>query len=226
MADGTRKPISELTVGDKVIATDPETGLTAVRAVTAVHLNLDTALADLTVVDDDGDVSVIHTTQHHPFWNVSDSRWTDVIDLNGGDRLRSLDGSLLTVVGLRAFAREQWMWDLTIDDIHSFYVANGDEAVLVHNCIGIPSVTDSKLKNYVDQLYKHANRPGTVGNGTTMDAIPGEIAAGGGRHIQKGEEIAGGLNKWLGRNPNASYSDRLVARSLYDELIGALGYVP
>lgn len=141
MADGSRKPISELKIGDKVVATDPETGLTAVRAVTAVHLNLDTELADLTVVDADGDVSVIHTTQHHPFWNVADGKWTDVIDLNEGDRLRSVDGSLLTVVGLRAFTGQQWMWDLTIDDIHTFYVANGDEPKLVHNCFGLDDLS-------------------------------------------------------------------------------------
>jgi hypothetical protein len=134
MADGSRKSISELEVGDEVIATDPETGLTGVRAVTAVHSNLDLELADLTVVDADGDVSVIHTTQHHPFWSVADGKWTDVVDLDEGDRLRSVDGSLLTVVGLRAFTGQHWMWDLTIDDIHTYFVAAGSEDVLVHNC--------------------------------------------------------------------------------------------
>ena len=94
------------------------------------------------------------------------------------------------------------------------------------NTVGIPSSSDTKLQNYIDQLYKHANKPGTVGNGTTMDAIPGEIAAGGGRHIQKGEEIARGLRNWLSRNPNAPYCDRLLAQSLYDELVNALGYEP
>ncbi len=98
--------------------------------------------------------------------------------------------------------------------------------VVATNTVGIPNVSDAKLKNYVDQLYKHANKPGTVGNGTTMDAIPGEIAAGSGQHIQKGEEIARGLRNWLRRNPNASYCDRLIAQSLHDELINALGYVP
>jgi hypothetical protein len=97
---------------------------------------------------------------------------------------------------------------------------------LATNTVGIPSSSDTKLQNYIDQLYKHANKPGTVGNGTTMDAIPGEIAAGGGRHIQKGEEIARGLRNWLSRNPNAPYCDRLLAQSLYDELVRALGYVP
>jgi hypothetical protein len=134
MADGSRKAISELTVGDYVIATDPGTGRTAVREVTAVHLNLDTAFADVTIIDTDGDVSTINTTQHHSFWSVSDHKWTDAMELERGDYLRSADGSLLTVASVRTFEGNQWMWDLTIDDIHTFYVANGEESVLVHNC--------------------------------------------------------------------------------------------
>ncbi|SEG91395.1 hypothetical protein SAMN04489712_1294 [Thermomonospora echinospora] len=33
MADGTRKPIDELQVGDKVLATDPDTGRTGPQTV-------------------------------------------------------------------------------------------------------------------------------------------------------------------------------------------------
>jgi hypothetical protein len=96
-----------------------------------------------------------------------------------------------------------------------------------HDHIGIPGVTDTKLNNYVDQLYNHANRPGTIGDGTTMDdAQRQEIPAGSGPHIQKSEEITRGLGKWLGRNPGASAHDRLVAQSLYDELVSILGYTP
>ena len=226
MADGSRKGIAEIEIGDQVLATDPVTGESAIRTVTALWSHEDTELAEVTVIDGDGDLSVVNTTQHHPFWNLSAKAWVDADRLDGGDRLRSNNGQLVTVVSVRSFTGEQWMYDLTVDDLHTYYVAAGDEPVLVHNCIGIPSVTDGNLKNYVDQLYKHANRPGAVGNGTTMDAIPGEIAAGGGRHIQKGEEIASGLRRWLGRNPNASDHDRLVAQSLYNELVGALGYVP
>jgi Pretoxin HINT domain len=188
MADGTRKPISELEVGDRVLATDPETGLTAGREVTAVHLNLDSALADVTVIDSDGDVSTINTTQHHPFWNVGDSKWTDVVDLDNGDRLRSTDGSLLTVVSVRSFKGEQWMWDLTIDDIHTFYVANGDEPILVHNCSlaainiarhadeagqVIPGVDD--VADYVHAVMKSPGKVATRGRTVWWDDAKGVI---------------------------------------------------
>jgi flagellin-specific chaperone FliS len=52
-----------------------------------------------------------------------------------------------------------------------------------------------------------------------MDALREEVVAGAGRHIQKGQEIVNGLRTWLAENPGASYHDRLVAQSLYDELV-------
>lgn len=55
-----------------------------------------------------------------------------------------------------------------------------------------------------------------------MDAIRNELATGvptaGRMHSIKGQERLNGLNKWLRRNPDAPYYDRLVAQSLVDEL--------
>jgi hypothetical protein len=41
-------------------------------------------------------------------------------------------------------------------------------------------------------------------------------------HLTKGEESLRGLDNWLAKNPDAAYSDRLVAQSLADELRGVL----
>ncbi|BCB79618.1 hypothetical protein Pflav_060280 [Phytohabitans flavus] len=49
MADGSTKPIEDVEVGEEVVATDPITGRTEAKAVTAVHLNLDHDLTDLTI---------------------------------------------------------------------------------------------------------------------------------------------------------------------------------
>lgn len=167
---------SELEVGDTVIATDPQTGLSAARAVTAVHVNLDTALADVIVIDDDGDVSVIHTTQHHPFWNVSADSWSDVVDLDSGDQLRSPDGSSLTVLAVRSLADEQWMWNLTVADIHTFYVANGDEPILVHNCLQnqLPESLEAEL-DAAAAVGARPIRAGTEGFDEAIDLGDGTI---------------------------------------------------
>lgn len=59
MADGARKKIEDVKVGDEVVATDPTTGKTVVRKVTALHRNRDTELTDVTVKADDGTVTVL-----------------------------------------------------------------------------------------------------------------------------------------------------------------------
>jgi hypothetical protein len=93
-----------------------------------------------------------------------------------------------------------------------------------------PNVVDPKLQNYVNDLYKGTTNPNRVGTGTTADAVREEIATGkptaGKWHIQKAEDTARGLRNWLARNPGAAPHDRIVAQSLYDDLVNALGRAP
>ncbi|EHR51373.1 hypothetical protein SacmaDRAFT_3144 [Saccharomonospora marina XMU15] len=95
-------------------------------------------------------------------------------------------------------------------------------AKTVDNILPTPQVANPKLQNLVNNLYKGTTNPNRVGNGTTMDAIRNELATGvptGGRmHTTKGQETLNGLNKWLRRNKDGDYYDRLVAQSLADEL--------
>ena len=49
------------------------------------------------------------------------------------------------------------------------------------------------------------------------------LPTGGTFHSIKAQETINGLQRWLRNNPNATYSDRLVAQSLLDDLIDALG---
>jgi hypothetical protein len=91
----------------------------------------------------------------------------------------------------------------------------------------IPKVTDTKLGNIVSDLYKGARAPNPIGSGSTADAIRNEISTGlatGGRfHSQKGTEYIRALQNWLAKNPNASHYDRMVAESLKNDLLNALG---
>ncbi|HXH78958.1 hypothetical protein [Nocardioides sp.] len=91
----------------------------------------------------------------------------------------------------------------------------------------VPQVESTKLKNYIDHLFKGTTNPHRVGDGTTMDAIRHELLTGkdvhGRAHLVKGTEIMRGLQAWLRKNPAASRSDRQVAQSLLDELKEVLG---
>jgi hypothetical protein len=55
MADGATKPIAEVDIGDKVTATDPESGETPARGVVATIVHSDEGdMTKLTVADEDG----------------------------------------------------------------------------------------------------------------------------------------------------------------------------
>jgi len=134
MDDGTRKPIKDVKIGDKVQATDPATGKTEARTVTALFLNQDTDLADVTVRTTDGAISVLHTTQHHPFWDRTRGSWIDAGQLTPGDRLSAHDNGDAIVTSVRSYTWYNTMRDLTVDSAHTYYVIAGTTPVLVHNC--------------------------------------------------------------------------------------------
>ncbi|MFD5937270.1 polymorphic toxin-type HINT domain-containing protein, partial [Streptomyces sp. NPDC060333] len=148
MADGTNKPIQDIRVGEQVLATDPETGKTAGRAVT--HLIVgegDKNLRELTI-DTDGTAGqatgTITATDIHPFWVENRHTWVDAADLKTGDRLRTPEGELKELIGLRAWTERIRVHNLTVDDLHTYYVLAGATPVLVHNC-GVGSADDAML---------------------------------------------------------------------------------
>jgi len=88
-----------------------------------------------------------------------------------------------------------------------------------------PVVSNPKLKNIVNDLYKGTTNPGRVGTGTTADAVRNELATGlptgGTFHSEKARMYINGLTNVL--KADLSASDRLVAQSLFDDLVDALG---
>ena len=141
MADGTKKPIRDVKVGDKVLATDPETGQTAARPVTKLivhggkHTMVDVRLADGTTIT---------ATDRHPFWDASTGEFTYAIDLRSGDLVRELDGTLLAVARTRVYDQELTAYNLTVDGIHTYYA--GTTPVLVHNSCGPESLFEVKTR--------------------------------------------------------------------------------
>ncbi|MGW0436218.1 polymorphic toxin-type HINT domain-containing protein [Micromonospora sp. NPDC003197] len=138
MADGSTKPIEEVRVGDEVIATDPETGESGPRVVTReITGSGDKALVEVSVdVDgDEGDVTdTIVATDAHPFWVANAGRWADAADLHPGDTLLAPDGSRVRVIDIVAYNAVATVHNLTVDDIHTYYVQVHNVSVLVHNC--------------------------------------------------------------------------------------------
>lgn len=133
MADGSTERIADIEVGDQVVTTTPETGSTAAELVTALHVNDDLELADVTVVNDQGRREVIHTTQNHEFWDATARQWVPAGELEPGHRLHTPQGTV-TVDKVQAFTKPERMYNLTVEDTHTYYVVAGTTPVLVHNC--------------------------------------------------------------------------------------------
>jgi RHS repeat-associated protein len=191
MADGTRKRISAVKIGDEVQTTDLATGLTVIRKVTALHINSDSDLGDLVVHDADGHESTIHTTLHHRFWDDTRYTWVDTSDLTAGDRLHDLHGAIITVAGVVPVHGVRTMYDLTVDRVHSYYVVAGYLSVLVHNCdigsvdpatVGVEG-TDPAVRELNGGRPAAQNFFDEYSTGGTDTTPPGFGGAAGGRQV-------------------------------------------
>ena len=129
MADGTTKPISEIEPGDMIWAVAPETNDAGPRPVVAIWPHED-MLLEFTV--EGGSVT---TTEDHHFWNVTDQAWQETQHIDQGDHLLTADGHVVEAGNLDwTTAHHADAYDLTIGEIHTYFVSVGDEQVLVHNC--------------------------------------------------------------------------------------------
>lgn len=129
MADGTTKQIRDIELGDRVLATDPETGKTAPQAVTARWTHED-AVIDLNL----GNGSSLTTTTDHPFRSYTDQQWQVAAELEPGDQLATANDEYAAIVGLdRSTIRRDTAYNLTIEKIHTYYALAGDISLLVHN---------------------------------------------------------------------------------------------
>ncbi|WP_329109367.1 polymorphic toxin-type HINT domain-containing protein [Micromonospora sp. NBC_01699] len=138
MADGTTKPIEEVRVGDEVAATDPETGESGTRTVTKEILGTgDKTLVKISIDTDGaaGDASAtITATDAHPIWVANTASWTNAADLKSGDDVLTPDGARVRVIDIATYGAVATVHNLTVDDIHTYYVVAANTPVLVHNC--------------------------------------------------------------------------------------------
>uniref|UniRef100_UPI0004859709 polymorphic toxin-type HINT domain-containing protein n=1 Tax=Hamadaea tsunoensis TaxID=53368 RepID=UPI0004859709 len=154
MADGTTKAIKDVKIGDEVMATDPVTGKSSARPVTALYVNHDTDLADVTVKDAaTGRTAVLRTTQHHPFWSRSAKAWVLAAALVPATMLQAAPTTAYAAAGESVVSVRSWtggaeMRDLTVDVDHTYYVVAGTTPILVHNnnaaCVRPTFVADSR----------------------------------------------------------------------------------
>ncbi|MFD0328267.1 polymorphic toxin-type HINT domain-containing protein [Streptacidiphilus monticola] len=137
MGNGTTKAIGKIRPGDKVEAADPNTGkVKGSRTVQHVWINHDTDLLDVTISDGNGHSSTIHTTANHPFWDDTLHVWQRADHLKPGHHLASTNRRHPAVVKIKATPGTADRWNLTVQELHTYYVVAGGTPILVHNTDG------------------------------------------------------------------------------------------
>ncbi|MCX4784264.1 polymorphic toxin-type HINT domain-containing protein [Streptomyces sp. NBC_01264] len=134
MADGSKKNIEDIEVGDTVLATDPESGKDYEKKVLeTIRTEDDKDFTELTVATTDGPASIV-STDTHPFWVPELKKWVNAADLQVGLTLHTSTGNQVQITALNQYTKRQRTHDLTINDVHTYYVLAGATPVLVHNC--------------------------------------------------------------------------------------------
>ncbi|WP_148466836.1 polymorphic toxin-type HINT domain-containing protein [Paenibacillus senegalimassiliensis] len=220
LTDAGEKNIEDIEVGDRILSKDETTGEVAYKEVTATFNHETDEIYKIHVGD-----QVIESTFNHPFY-VEGKGWTFVKDLKAGDLLVQSDGNTLKIDSIELLNKHVTVYNMTVDEFHTYFVSG--LGIWVHNtgpCDLKPTVTNTKLNNLVESLYKGQKMPEIVGNGTTMDSIRHELRTGepvGGKfHSQKGQEFSNALRKLL-NSGDLNEQDTKTAQMLYDDLQNAL----
>lgn len=114
-------------VGDKVIATDPDTMEQAEKTVLETYVRETNEVVHLTINGE-----VITSTLDHPFY-VQDAGFVGAGDLYIGDKLLDAEGNTLLVEDVKTEKLDVpvKVYNFKVDEFHTYYV--GKNAVLVHN---------------------------------------------------------------------------------------------
>ena len=124
------KRIADIEVGEKVLARNEATNEQGYFTVTATHQTYrDHTLAVVLRIEDREEI--IETTSDHPFYDVREG-FVEASQLVAGDWVALADGGYATVLRLETRVVGQFVYNLTVDQAHTYFV--GDAQVWVHNC--------------------------------------------------------------------------------------------
>ncbi|MFD3549044.1 polymorphic toxin-type HINT domain-containing protein [Streptomyces sp. NPDC058655] len=152
MADGSAKPIEAVEIGDRVVATNAESGSSSVQPVVAQILGEGQKNLVEIKIDTDGTkgdaLETLTATDGHPFWAPALNKWLKATDLTAGQWLQSSAGTWLQVTEVKRWTQQKSVHNLTVASEHTYYVVAGTTPVLVHNC-------DITMEEALDRAIAH-----------------------------------------------------------------------
>ncbi|WP_316670632.1 DUF6531 domain-containing protein [uncultured Propionibacterium sp.] len=145
MADGTTKNIEDVTEGDRVASTDPDTGRDTTSRVERAFTH--DKVATLRVSTTAGELV---TTTNHPLY-VEGKGFTPAGRLHQGDLLRGPDGTTTEVTTIQSTGTAETVHNLGVAGTHNYYVRTGTRWTLAHNS-GTPTKTCEEVTRKVQEL--------------------------------------------------------------------------
>ncbi|MFF7068693.1 ricin-type beta-trefoil lectin domain protein [Streptomyces pseudovenezuelae] len=196
MADGSRKPIRDVREGELVLAGDPVTGRLRAVPVTDTYRHDTSRMTDIAVSG-----GLLTSTRGHRFY-VEGRGWITVASLAVGDRLRTPDGTTSAVTALADRSGRAEVFDLTVDDLHTFFVRTQGQApqdVLVHNCLKI--INDEGISG-AHTLKDHVRPPDSEMAAKALDPrnISGVATRWTSKEIAE-QSVNEAFQQWIARNP-------------------------
>lgn len=125
--------IDQIKVGVLVAGFDEQTWSEGYYPVTALHQNYDSETTVLALATEGGQQEQVTTTPNHPFYTTT-GKWVEAGKLTAGDQLQRTGKAVGRVVNVTTTARTAQMFNLTVEQAHTFFV--GVNGWLVHNTAG------------------------------------------------------------------------------------------
>jgi len=133
MADGSTRPIKDIRAGDRVVATDPVRGTTGPEPVMRTIAGSGAKrMVDLGLRSAHGR-SVIQATENHLIWDLTTRSWVAAGQVKPGQSLLAASGQPVVVDSVRPHREVLDVFNLTVADLHTYYVSGGPASILVHN---------------------------------------------------------------------------------------------
>ncbi|MFJ1805193.1 MULTISPECIES: polymorphic toxin-type HINT domain-containing protein [unclassified Streptomyces] len=220
MADGGAKAIGKIKTGDKVESADARTGKhVGPREVVATLVNHDKDLVDVTVRLGQGHTATLHTTSKHPFWDATLHTWVPAGKLTPDHALTTEDGHHVLVAAVRATSGAAQRYNLTVRELHTYYVVAAGVTILVHNVCG------SKIEDG-DHLVLGVNGPHKIGDNLAKSLNEQD---GGNRFTLNGKKPWGDVSdvnqrpNWMNAVPEAANNPRVRITFALDGLLDEEG---
>ncbi|WP_406511107.1 polymorphic toxin-type HINT domain-containing protein [Streptomyces sp. NBC_00161] len=153
MGDGSARAIEHIRSGDQVQAADPISGRVGARRVVGTIYTPDDRDFTGITISGAGSQKELVATDRHPFWNAKTRKWVDAGQLATGDSLQGVNGSTAKIAQVRRWSRIQAAYNLTVDELHTYFVLAGNAPVLVHNSSTSCPILSGDVRKYIESKH-------------------------------------------------------------------------